>query len=227
MSVDDEVRYGRTCSLVLNKSVNVLRRVVEHSYTTQGAPSFEVFLNNNRHALFHLLFKHCCCGNNSTVTPLSRYQWQLLYIRTSTRNPHGRRGECSCQYAAISGVTPDVMDVSLCCLVLHNICSGVSLSDVDTIRDVRNQLIHASNASLDATLYLATWSKVEAAMLILAQGVSTSFRSDIISAVQTLKNRLIDTSELSALKDLVMDEKRISEIEKVHLFKPLPIQKMC
>ncbi|KAK3093458.1 hypothetical protein FSP39_015937 [Pinctada imbricata] len=214
MSVEDEIRYGRTCSLVLNKSVAVLRRVVKHSYTTQGAPSFEVFLNNNKHTLFHLLFKQCCCGNKSTVTPLSKYQWKLLYVQTSTRNPHGQRGECPCQYTAISGVTPDVMDVSLCCLVLSNIYPGVSMPDIDTIRDVRNKLIHASNASLDAMLYLATWNKVEAAMLNLAQGVSSTFRSDTINAVEDLKNRLMDSSELSELKALVMDEKRISEGER-------------
>ncbi|KAK3100195.1 hypothetical protein FSP39_016007 [Pinctada imbricata] len=215
MSVDDEIRYGRTCSLVLNKSVTVLRRVVKHSYTTQGARSFEVYLNNNKHTLFHLLFKQCCCGNNCTVTPLSKYQWQLLYVRTSTRNPHGRRGECPCQYTAISGVTLDVMDVSLCCLVLRNICSGVSMPDIDTIRDVRNQLIHTSNASLDATLYSDTWNKVEAAMLNLAQGVSSSFKSNTLNAAQALKKRLMDSSELSEMKALVMDEKRISEIERV------------
>ncbi|KAK3100485.1 hypothetical protein FSP39_020864 [Pinctada imbricata] len=192
-SNEDEARYGRTCCLVLNKSVIVLRCVIEHSFTTQGAPSFEIFLNKNEHALFHLLFKKCCCGHISNVTPLNKSQWELLYVRSSSVNPHGQRGECPCQYAVISGVTPDVMDVSLCCLVLRNICSGVSMPDVDTIRDVRNKLIHASNASLDATMYSTIWTNVENAMLNLAKGVSSSLRDNTQTAVRELENRLMDT----------------------------------
>ena len=94
--------------------------VIDNSYC-RGVPDFETFLNNNLHQLFHLSYRNCCCGNTSNNTHISKYQWDLLYSQISTRNPHGRRGECPCQYKAKNGVTSDVLDITFCLSLPHQL----------------------------------------------------------------------------------------------------------
>ena len=120
----DEVRYGRLCLLMLHTCPLRLRSIIDNSYC-RGLPDFETFLNNNLHQLFHLRYRNCCCGNTSYHTHISKSQWDLLYSQISTRNPHGRRGECHCQYKAKTSVTSDVLDITFCCLFLTNFCSGI------------------------------------------------------------------------------------------------------
>ena len=211
----DEVRYGRLCLLTLNTCPARLRRVIDHSYS-RGVPNFEVFLNNNIHHLFHLRFRNCCCSNNtSTVTPLNKSQWDLLFTRISTRNPHGRRGECPCQYKAILGVTTNVLDITLCCLFLCNICPGISQQDVVTIRQVRNDLIHANAASIDEQTFKRTWSAVEKALLNLSRLVSPIFETDTQDILQRMKDRVIDPAELEALKQIMTDHKEYEQLQEV------------
>ena len=104
----DELRHGRLCLMMLHTCPLRLRGIIDNSYC-RGVPDFETFLNNNLHQFFHLRYRNCCCGNTSNNTPISKSQWDLLYSQISTRNPHGRRGECPCQYKTKNGVTSDVL----------------------------------------------------------------------------------------------------------------------
>ena len=161
----DEVRYSRLCLLMLNTCPGRLRTVIDNSY--RGVGNFETFLNNKIHDVFHFRLRNCCCSNTSNVTPLSRYQWDLLYARDPTRRctvNHGRRGECPCQYNASIGITSDVLDITYCCFLLTNICPGnIPQADVNTLRQVRNELIHANSASIDEPTFNRIWASVEQA----------------------------------------------------------------
>ena len=211
----DEVRYGRLCLLTLNTCSARLRKVIDNSYC-RGVPTFELFLNNNIHQLFHLRFRNCCCSNNTSIaTPLMRSQWDLLFTRVSTRNPHGRRRECPCQYSVIPGVTTDVLDITLCCLFLNNICPGIPQQDVATIRQIRNDLIHASSASVDEPTFNRTWSAVEKAMLNLSRLVSAAFETDTQTILQRMKDRVIDPAELETLKQIMSDHREYENIKEV------------
>ena len=210
----DVIRYGRLCLLSLNTCPAILRNVIDNSYS-RGIPNFELFLNNNVHQLFHLRFRNCCCGNTSYTTHLSRYQWDLLYARTSTRNPHGRRGDCPCQYKAHQGITSDVLDVTYCCLLLTNICPGIGQSDIDTIRGIRNDIVHASFASIDEPTFNAIWVKLEQALFNLSRLVSPAFEADTKNLLHTLKDRIIDPAELNALKQIMTDHRKYDELHEV------------
>ena len=211
----DEVRYGRLCLLTLNTCPARLRKVIDNS-CCRGVPSFEFFLNNNIHKLFHLRFRNCCCSNNtSTATPLMRSQWDLLFTRVSTMNHYGRRGKCPCQYKANQGVNTDVLDITLCCLFLYNICPGIPQQDVATIRQVRNDLIHASSASIDEPTFNTIWSAVEQAMLNLSRLVSPAFEMDTQNILQRMKHRVIDPAELEALKQIMTDHREYKQLKEV------------
>ena len=212
----DEVRYGRLCLLVLNTCPARLRGVIDDSYS-RGVPSFEVFLNNNVHNLFHLRFRNCCCSNKAgPFLPLSKFQWDLLYSLVSKRNPHGSKMVCPCQYKAHQGITSDVLDVTYCCLLLTNICPGIiPHSDMETIRLVRNELIHASFSSIDEQTFNTIWTKVEQALLNISRLVTPTFEADTQNILQELKDRVIDPVELDALKQIMLDNRHYDSLREV------------
>ena len=218
----DEVGYGRLCLLMLHTCPLRLRCVIDNSYC-RGVPDFETLLNNNLHQLFHLRYKNCCCGNTSNNTHISKSQWDLLYSKISTRNPHGRRGECPCQYTAKNGVTSDVLDITFCCLFLTNFCFGVSLTDVDTIRQIRNGVIHAITASIDVQSFNDKWKKVEQALLSLSRTVSLTYESETQTILDELKNRVIDPRELESLVTIMKDHRDYDNLKQVHWYKVLTI----
>ena len=211
----DEVRYGRLCLLILHACPLRLRGIIDNSYC-RGVPDFETFLNNNVHQLFHLRYRNCCCGNTRNDTHISKTQWDLLYSQISTRNPHGRRGECPCQYKAKNGVTSDVLDITFCCLFLTNICPYIPQTDVDTIRQVRNELIHANTTSMDVQSFNDKWKEVEQALLNLSNAVSLIFANETQTILDDLKNRVIDPCELDSLVTIMKaDHRRLDSVEEV------------
>ena len=214
----DEARYGRLCLLTLNTCPARLRTVIDNSYC-RGVPSVELFLNNNIHQLFHLRFRNCCCSYNTSVaTPLGKLQWDLLFTRISTRNPHGRHGECPCQYKAIPGVTTDVLDITLCCLFLSNVCPGIPQQEVMVIRQVRNDLIHSSAAGVDEVTFNRTWAAIELALMNLSKLISPAFEFDTQEILRRLKNRVIDPVELGALKQIMIDHRQYAVLKEVGCF---------
>ena len=216
----DEVRYSRLCLLMLNTCPGRLRTVIDNSY--RGVTNFETFLNNKIHDLFHLRFRNCCCGNLSNVTHLSRYQWDLLYTRDSTRRCslyRSRRGECPCQYSANTGITSDVLDITYCCFFLINICPGnIPQADVNTLRQVRNDLIHSNSASIDEPTFNGIWASVEQALLGLSRLVSPAFEANTQAILLGLKERVIDPAELAALRQIMTDHRQYDDLREVGLW---------
>ena len=212
----DEARYGRLCLLMLHTCRLRLRGIIDNSYC-RGVPDFETFVNNNLHQLFHLLYRNCCCGNISKNTHISKSQWDLLYSQISTRNPHGHRDECPCQYKAKAGVTSDVLDITFSCLFLTNICPGIPQTDVDTIRQVRNWLIHANTASIDLQSFSDRWKEVEQALLSLSRTVSSTFESETQTILDELKNRVIDPCELHSLVTIMKDHRDYDNLKEVNI----------
>ena len=224
----DEVRYGRLCLLMLHTCPLRLRGIIDNSYC-RGVPDFETFLNNNLHQLFHLRSRNCCCGNRSNNTHISQAQWDLLYTRVFTHcalNPRRHRGECPCQYRAKTGVTSNVLDITFCCLFLTNICPGIPQThqaDVDTIRQVRNGLIHANTSSINVQSFNDRWKEVEQGLLSLSRMVSSAFESETQTILDELKSRVIDPRELESLVTIMKDHRDYDNLKQVHWFKVLTI----
>ena len=224
----EEVRYGRLCLLMLHTCPLRLRGIIDNSYC-RGVPDFETFLNNNLHQLFHLRYRNCCCGNRSNNTHISQAQWDLLYTRVSTHcslKPRRHRGECPCQYRAKTGVTSDVLDITFCCLFLTNICPGIHQThqaDVDTIRQVRNGLIHANAASINVQSFNDKSKEVEQALTSLSHMVSSTFANETQTILDELKTRIIDPHELQSLVTIMKDHRDYDLLKQVHLYKGLTI----
>ena len=208
----DEARYSRLCLLIIRVCPVTLRKVIDHFYSSSVA-DFEIFLNTNIHALFHLRFRFCCCPIRRNAQPMTKPQWDTLFTRVSTTNC-GYTGDCPCQYKAIAGVTSDVLDVTLCCLFLTTLCPHISQADVNTIRQVRNELIHTSTARVNEPTFYTNWNRIEQALLNLSNTVSPAITNDTRATLQTLKERVIDPAELEALKTIMTDHRDFDSLKQ-------------
>ena len=212
----DESRYARLCLLSLNTCLSRLRGVIDHYHVHRGTNTFETFLNNNKERLFHLRFRQCCCGHRNKIPPMTKVQWDSLYVRTNSACAHGHgSGDCPCKFMAKSGIKSDILDITMCCLILCNICSAISKSDIVTIRQTRNSLIHASEAKLDEPTFNRMWSDIEKALVNLSNTVSAQFGIDTQGIVQRLKDRIIDPCELEALKAIMTDDRNYKDLYEV------------
>ncbi|KAK3100194.1 hypothetical protein FSP39_015999 [Pinctada imbricata] len=218
MNRDDEARYNRACLLVLNVCPFTLRQVIDdYSLRHAGSLSLCDFLEKNKDRLFHLYKRECCCGHKSNKTPMYQSQWDSLFNRNTSSCLNGKRIDCPCKYDGKTSATTNVMDVTLCCLVIHNICPGVDANHIKTIREIRNKLIHAESARLDLLTFNGYMNRVETAVCELAKNVSTTLHTDTVKMIDELKNRLMDPVELRELRKLIIDQKRFTDLEAVRM----------
>ncbi|KAK3086051.1 hypothetical protein FSP39_012718 [Pinctada imbricata] len=218
MSRDDEARYGRTCLLALNVCPFTLRQVIDnYSLRHAGSLSLCDFLEKNKHSLFHLYAKKCCCRylKQDRTTPMYKSQWDSLFIQNTSSCRNGKQIDCPCKYDCKSGITTKVMDITLCCLVINNICPGVDINHIKTIRDIRNKLIHAESASLDLLTYNGYWNRLGTALCQLAKIVSSTLHKGTVDLIDELENRVMDPVELRELRNLIVDENRLTDLESV------------
>ncbi|KAK3084580.1 hypothetical protein FSP39_015751 [Pinctada imbricata] len=219
MSYADEARYGRISLFLLNVCPFTLRHVINDYHNKHGYTSLQDFLDKNKHDLYHILNRRCCCRLiQSRVTPMNRSQWDLLFIKNSSSCRTGYTGDCPCQYDAKPGVTSDVMDITLCCLFIKNICyrhAGINMSHVDTIRTIRNHIIHADSAQLDVLTYNGYWNQVKTALLDLANHAPSTVHTDTLSMIQDLETRTMNAGEFGEIRKVLLDQKRMEEVEEV------------
>ncbi|KAK3099272.1 hypothetical protein FSP39_001957 [Pinctada imbricata] len=220
MSRDDEARYGRACLLVLNVCPLTLRQVIDDYFLHHaGSLSLCDFLEKNKHTLFHLYAKKCCCKQlqQNRSTPMCKSQWDSLFMQNTSSCKKGKNIDCPCKYDCKSGITTKVMDVTLCCLVINKICHGIDVNHIKTIREIRNNLIHAESARLDVLTFNGYMNRVKTAICQLAKNVSTTLHTDTVKMISELENRLMDPVELRELRNLIIDQKRFTELEVVRM----------
>ncbi|KAK3084271.1 hypothetical protein FSP39_010900 [Pinctada imbricata] len=219
MSCADEARYGRISLLLLNVCPFTLRHVINDYHIKHGSTSLQDFLDKNKHDIYHILNRRCCCRTiQSRVTPMNRSQWDILFIKNSSPCRTGYTGDCPCQYDAKPGVTSDVMDITLCCLFIKNICSrhvGINMAHIETIRTIRNHIIHAESAQLDLLTYNGYWNRVRFALLDLANNLSQTVHTDTLSRIQDLETQIMNAGELGEIRKVLVDQKRMEDVEEV------------
>ncbi|KAK3082640.1 hypothetical protein FSP39_001201 [Pinctada imbricata] len=218
MSDADEARYGRTSLLLLKVCPFTLRHVINNYHSKHGYTSLQDFLDKNKHDLYHLLNRRCCCRLiQSRVTPMNRSQWDLLFSKNSSSCPIGYTGIVPVNMTQ-SPSHQTLWTSHYVVFFIKNICSrhaGINMSHVDTIRTIRNHIIHAEKAHLDVLTYNGYWNRVRFALLDLANNVSPKVYTDTLNMIQELETRVMNASELGEIRKLLVDQKRIEVLEEV------------
>ncbi|XP_063410461.1 uncharacterized protein LOC134693551 [Mytilus trossulus] len=159
MTSKERENFLRNAILVVDHSKAALVSLVELDVQNKGQ-TFEQFVITNQHEIYHLYNSSRCCrcptGHFPPRSPriLHQSQMELLFDRSSLKLPcHNsvRRSDDFCCSIARSGLSTDVLDLTLARCLLVNLCSDVfwfsclqfqSITFEDFLNQNKHELYH-------------------------------------------------------------------------------------
>lgn len=160
----------------------LFRQHIEKQFRSQGFLTFQDFLNNHKHSIFHMKYRKRCCKDKwncqpNPQTPLIQgFQFKLLYnVKGSSCSP------CHCSINA-NNINLDDIDISLCFLLLLNVCSLAQQDKTafDTLRLCRNKFSHSVDCHLTENEYNQSWNDLESNIVKI-----DSSKKDELSRIQS------------------------------------------
>lgn len=165
---EENIWFLKLSALILNTGGFIMTHALKEKIKAEQ-PTFPDFLNNKKHDVFHLFFKHLCClclphANNRQYGQVrSTYQWELLYVKNEARKCRNRKKNCCCVYDIKPNVNEDDLDISLKICLLVNLfqLSGQEKQNLEKLRKQRNTYFgHAPKASINESDYIHTFDDV-------------------------------------------------------------------
>lgn len=93
---EENIWFLKLSALILNTGGFIMTHALKEKIKAEQ-PTFPDFLNNKKHDVFHLFYKHLCClclphANNRQYGQVrSTYQWELLYVKNEARKCRNRK----------------------------------------------------------------------------------------------------------------------------------------
>lgn len=156
MASDERENYHKFCTLVVDIMKQSLVDLIELNLSLKKL-SFEEFINQYQHDIFHLYYTRECCQcdagyirQNKRI--LREDQLSILFDRSSVKpchHPGKKIGFCCCN--GRSGIQTNVLDVTLAASILVNVCHDVfwysclnlqSLTLKDFLNQNKHQIFH-------------------------------------------------------------------------------------
>ncbi|XP_076105116.1 uncharacterized protein LOC143073446 isoform X2 [Mytilus galloprovincialis] len=216
--MDEYTQYLKLLSFVFGISTDVIHHYFE--IRILNTLTFHMFLNNNKHILFHEYIPtvQCCqCFLLSVAAPnkrgcLRKDQFSSLFDSSGPAAPnhakksiHGSVSQyCLCSLSPVSNVSIDVMDITLVCALVRKCCPSIPGNPVwlETIRDTRNYLVHLPSGQLSSQEFENRWIILETAVINIAGVIGTTYQKTTRKHIAGLK---MDTLSLEGVKDIIKD----------------------
>ncbi|CAC5409073.1 DDX58 [Mytilus coruscus] len=224
--------YMKLVTFILEIGMEVLHTYFEQNIlNAKEHLEFYMFLDDNKHYLFHECYPRvrCCkCSQHCLASPskkgcLNKKQFMLLFdIGPLTEMDHYQTGrhnditkECLCRIIAKRSNDVDCMDITLMYAIVQSCCFENSTvihgnpRCIEVIKDTRNFLAHVPNARISKSEFDSKWAETEHAILEIGSSLGNYFAKMNKRKVDKFKN-----SELSmdAIKGII--ENNVDEVKK-------------
>lgn len=181
--------------------------------------SFEDFLNQNKHLIYHLwnFNKGCCQCPNHFQLPvncqkINTQQWNTMFIASAglplcRKRSHTGVTNCICSISAISGINQGLLDPILQQNILEYCCSN--RISIEVLVKIRNIVYgHAKAARISVPDYTRYNNDIEKAILDIAKvsGKEPEFRT----ALNDVINRRLDHTLLLQYQTSLLERKTVS-----------------
>lgn len=184
--------------------------------------SFENFLNQNKHLLYHLWQNNtrCCQCSSSVQTSLNcqivnEQQWTNMFTTSSNSTPCRQMSpitHCICSISAKPGISQVDLAHVLQHTLLEYCCS--TFKSVETLVKIRRNVYgHIEKAQITDLDYNTYKNDIESAVLSLA--IICGKEQEVKKAFNDLKHRSLDNNLLVKYKDMLSNRKNVS-FELVH-----------
>ncbi|KAK3084953.1 hypothetical protein FSP39_021985 [Pinctada imbricata] len=187
--------HSKLSQLLHDTGGKTFGKAIEH-FCLRTVPNLPTFLDNKKHALFHLWKKDCCC---KSATPgrfkqvLKDKDWYSLFSRDPKAHT-SCRGICACQFKAIPSISMQSkeLDLTMKCMLISNVCPG-PLSNpnyqahVNSVRKAKNYIIsHTDTTKIPEGDYTRYWNEIKPALCEIAKIVSEEFFKEIEDEIDGL-----------------------------------------
>lgn len=189
-----------------------------------GGSSFESYLNNRKHILYHLITSPsssytCCECQRKPIGSrcISQSQFDMLFERSGNvlhKHP------CICEFQARTNIDTSILDVTLSTCILNNCESVLSTHDhhLKTIRSIRNSLFHSSSSTvLTSAIFNDLWIRLQGAISGLTSAISPEYGSEIQMQIESLQQKqLVGDDEEKLLDDWLTLKQTLCGIQVSH-----------
>lgn len=151
-----------------------------------GRLSFEDFLNENKHDIFHLvrLNTPCClCTENqkhitmvqTAKDRLTKFNWETLFALSNPHCTHNKTcvdEKNPCSVAATRGICQSILDGRARITILSNFC--MMMKHTDNLVNTRNTVIaHAIKGEISDGNFTKLWNEIEKSIIYLSKITGT------------------------------------------------------
>lgn len=208
--------YYRLVGFLVEVTPKVVRKYFEK--TCLQGKTFKIFLEENRHILFHTYETLKCCQCVSTLYSrhskhMSKQMFSVLYkhdqskiVYSHVRKNNGRIEQlCMCSWDPHSNIDMTVLDISLANTLMKN-CAIMQQGAEQWLRhivDIRNEIFHKSDIKVISKKdYENMWSTLSGSVGGLTNLISQDYHESIKSEEKNLQDRVIVRREMLQLEDL-------------------------
>lgn len=206
MAASNELNFFRLIAFLNQIVPGVVGTFLETLYF--GGSSFETYLNNRKHILFHLInspsssYACCECQNKPTGSrPIYQSQFDMLFERATGNVSH--KNPCICVFQARTNIDRRILDVTLSTCILFN-CESVHPTHgqhLETIRSVRNAFVHSSSMTFNSSMFDDLWIRLQGAISGLTSAINPEYGREIQLQIESLKNKQVFGDEEASLLD--------------------------
>ncbi|CAC5401442.1 unnamed protein product [Mytilus coruscus] len=227
--------YMKLVTFILGIGMEVLHTYFEQNIlNAKEHLEFYMFLDNNKHYLFHECYPRvqcCMCSKNVVALPsktgyLNNKQFMLLFdIGSLIEMDHYQTGrhneitkECLCRIIAKRSNDVDCMDITLmyaiiqsCCFKNRTVIHG-NPRCIEVIKETRNFLAHLPNARISKSQFDSKWAETEQAILEIGSSLGNYFAKVNQKKIDAFKDNELS---IEAIKGII--ENNVDEIIKKKL----------
>ncbi|VDI42569.1 Hypothetical predicted protein [Mytilus galloprovincialis] len=221
--------YMKLITFILGIGMEVLHTYFEQNIlNAKEHMEFYMFLDKNKHNLFHECYpKVECCNSSqdclSTASQkgsLTKKQFMLLFeIGPLTKMDHYKTGnhnyitkDCLCRIIAKQSNVVDCMDISLMyaiiqsCYIKHNIAIHGNPRCIEAIKDTRNFLAHVPSPRISKSEFDTRWAETEQAILEIGSSLGQYFAKVNQKKIEAFKRNDVSIEGIKGIIENNIDE---------------------
>lgn len=187
--------------------------------------SFQNYLNEHKHTLFHLFSQIQCCSCTREIQNQQR-QWsanQFWSMFENVKDVQHKFSFCICRFSAKRGVSTSILDITSMKILIHNCESNINDEDsqmIKAIADVRNKLaVMAVEKGLSTSIFNSEWDTLERSILGLASKIDVQYKNAVMADINYLRHRTLLNDD--ALKTYQLMQDWLSDkYSKTEIIKP-------
>ncbi|XP_062607927.1 uncharacterized protein LOC134269736 [Saccostrea cucullata] len=181
--------------LVAEGTFTLIKRIKHEIAKDDTCPTIDVFIEKNKHTLFHLFESKNCCqcetSENNYHKVMSCEQWSCLFKKNTKKcNNSMPADQCCCQFSADSNLDISTLDITLLSLILLHICT-LGIDEREEVKKIQMQATRYFDPSsipyMTNNAYVENFNDTSFALETIGKAIGDEMFLEIKEKIETLE----------------------------------------